>query len=144
MYTTQIKLTFTVFGDVFNPVEFTDILDIPFSYMWLKGDEIKIIDGLEKRNSIRRRKESAWTYALDYSTTLNFDDLSAQFEEVFSGREDTIRSFISSNNLDAIVNVVVEIANSQVPSLTLSKSFINILSKIGSEIDFDIYVLDQD
>lgn len=144
MYTTQIKLTFTVFGDVFDPLDFTDAIGITCSDMWLKGDVIKTVDSLERGHSTRRRRESAWIYSSDYYTTLNFYDLLVPFEKTFRGKAKLIKDFVSSNDLDTIVNVIVEIANGQAPSLALSKSFINFLNELGSEIDFDIYVLDED
>lgn len=143
-FVTQIKLVFVVFGDVFNPENLTALLNISPSNTWKKGDGLEMNSKFRKDVQIPKRKESAWEYRIDFIETLDFHDVSIRFEKTFDNKLDIIRKFIYENDLDATVNIVVEIAAGNVPSLNIPKTMISALSKIGSELDFDIYVLEHE
>lgn len=140
-WVTQIKLVFLVFGDAFNPEDFTKLVNIPPSEIWIKGDEIKTNIHLRKSKTLPKRKESAWEYTEGYMQTLDFGILSRHFEHVFSNKKHEIRKFIEANDLDATVNIIVEVVDGQTPSLTLSKDFISLLNDMDLELDFEVYIL---
>lgn len=143
-FVTQIKLIFVVFGDVFNPEKFTKQVGILPSNTWVKGDEITTNSKFRRDGQSPQRKESAWEYSIDFIETLDFNDVAIQFEKTFGDKKGDIRNFIQENNLESSVNVVVEIAEGNVPSLNVSKNMICVLGEIGSELDFDIYVLESE
>jgi Domain of unknown function (DUF4279) len=141
---TQIKLIFLVFGESFNQDDFTKQLGVDSSSKWNKGDDIKIGNDLRKSKSIHKRKDTAWEFTEGYKQTFDFEDLTKRFEELFSNKVDVLKSFTERYNLNLTINVVVEIANGEAPSLSLSKSFITLINEINSEIDFDLYVYDKE
>ena len=143
-FVTQIQLNFVVFGDVFNPKDFTEHIGISPSNTWVKGDEITTYAKFRKGNEFPRRKESAWEFTVGFIETLDLDDLTLQFEKTFGNKKSVIRNFIQKNDLDSTVGIVVEIAEGNVPSLNVSKNIISVLGEIGSELDFDIYVFEDE
>lgn len=144
-YVTQIKVILSVFGDIFNPKRFSEYIGVSPTDFWVKGDEIPQRKGLVRReNSKPLRKESSWEYSTGFIQTLHFDSVSKIILEKFDEHTLRISNYIQEQGLEIKMDVVVEIVDNQSPSLSLSKSFISFLHKVGSEIDFDIYVLENE
>jgi hypothetical protein len=120
---TQIKLIFLVFGDSFIQDDFTNLIGVKPSSTWNKGDDLKIGNEFKRTKSTHKRKDTAWEFTEGYKKTLDFEDLTKRFEELFSSKASILKSFTEKYNLSLTVNVVVEIVNEETPSLSLSKEF---------------------
>ena len=144
-YTTQIKVIISVFGDVFNPQKFSKIIGVTPTDFWIKGEEISQRNGLvRKEDTSPKREESAWEYSTRFIPTLYLDEVSKIFLEKFDKHTLKIKNYIQEKDLEIKVDVVVELVKNQSPSLNLSKDLITFLNDIGAEIDFDIYVLEDE
>lgn len=145
-YVTQVKIILSIFGDIFNPQKFSKFIDITPTDMWNKGDEIPPRKGLERKDGTKHvRKESVWEYSTDFIQTLSFEEVSKIILEKFDEqRVAKIRSYIEKEKGEIKLDVVVEIVDNQSPSLSLSKDLITLLNSTGAEIDFDIYVLENE
>lgn len=142
---TQIKLIFVVFGKFFFPEELTKLINIKPSNTWKLGDEIRTNISYRKKNAqFPQRKESGWEYSSDFVKTLDFNEVSSSFEFLFLDRAKILKDYIEKNNLEASLNVVVEIANNQVPSLNFSKKLISLIHTLGAELDIDTYILEEE
>ncbi|ELR71940.1 hypothetical protein C900_02125 [Fulvivirga imtechensis AK7] len=143
-FVTQLKLTLVVFGDPFNPIDFTKDIGVEPSDSWLKGDLIDTYMELRKGKSMQKRKESAWEYSIGFISSLDFSELTLQFERIFEGKTGAIKKYVENNQLEVTVNAVIEIANGETPSLNLSKEFISFIHDLGAELDFDLYLLEDE
>jgi hypothetical protein len=144
-FITQIKLIFIVFGISFEPHDFTKNIGIKPTNFWKKGDQIKTNTSLRKDNRfLPTRKESAWEYSLGFFETLDFQEVSKKFENIFLSKTEFIKKYIEENKLTAKVDIVVEIANSQTPSLYLDKQFVSLVYSLGAEIDIDTYIFQNE
>lgn len=143
-FITQLKLVFIVFGDIFDPNDFTKKIGISPSNTWVKGDSVTSHQKLKSNRVSLKRKESAWEFSIDFIETLDFGDLSKQFVNKFESKLDLIKKYVEKNNLETTLNVVVEIANGETPSLNLSKEFVSMMNHFGAEVDFDVYVLEDE
>jgi hypothetical protein len=141
---TQIKLIFLVSGDTFSQEDFSRLININPSNTWNKGDEITIGSQYRKDNVFYRKNETVWEFTEGFIETLDFDDISKRFDELFCDKVHVIKGFVKEYSLNVNINVVVEIVNVQPPSLSLSKNFISILKDLDAEIDFDIYIYDEE
>jgi hypothetical protein len=142
---TQIKIILSVFGDVFNPEKFSEYTTIAPTNFWIKGDEIPLRKGLIRRKGAKPvRKESAWEYSTGFREGLYFDEISKVILEKFAEHALQIRNYIQKERLNIKMDVVIEIVDNQIPSISVSTSLISFLNEIGSELDFDIYVLENE
>lgn len=135
---TKIKLRFIVYGDDWNPIELTKLIDlIPTDY-WIK-DEI-----IEKYlPNIVKRKETGWEYDFGTIQSLYLEEITGEFVRLFQSRIDKISSFMVSNNLFSKLFVVPEIASNEVPALFFDREILNMLYQLRTEIDIDLYILDD-
>lgn len=141
-WSTQIKLILRVFGDIFDPESLSKAIKIAPTKSWNKGDEIHLQKGLYTKNGkILLKRESVWQYSTGFVETLNSEDVSNQFEEIFKDKILELKKYIDSNKLDVVFDVVVEIVDDQVPGIHFNKSFLNITNQLGAEIDIDMYLL---
>jgi hypothetical protein len=134
LMTTKIKLIFTVYGDFFNPHEFTELLQIKPTLFGFKGDIIPNRKNIEY-------KQTFWEYSSEFIETLDSQDISNIMIKQFGTSINSIRDYTILNSLSVKVYVVVEIFNNQSPSLFFDKLFINMIAVIGAEIDIDLYYI---
>ncbi|MGM9508115.1 DUF4279 domain-containing protein [Larkinella sp. GY13] len=131
---TRIKLVFSIFGDLLNPLSFSELTGLNPSSTWLKGDTVS--------NRINLfRKETCWTYSSEYIETLYLEELLENFFQKFRANLPKVADYIKINNLETKVDIVVEIVNDEKPSLSFSKHFLDLVVKINGEIDIDLYYL---
>lgn len=144
-FVTQIKLLFIVFGGSFDPQTLTKAISVTPTNVWKKGDKIKSNIFLRRDNKpLPVRSESGWEHSFGFLETLDFQDVSKLFIDVFAPKAELLKSFIEENNLEVTVNVVAEIADGQTPSLHLNKELISFIYYIGAEIDIDTYLFEND
>jgi hypothetical protein len=144
MVKTQIKLELKLYSDFFEPNEFTKLIGIQPTDFWYKGDEIPIHTGKEiiwEGTKKPTRKSTCWEYATDYIETYDISDLSEPLLNMFEPYTDIIAKFVKENNLDVWLGVVAEWnINESTPAVGANKRLIQFLSKIGGQIDIDLYV----
>lgn len=132
---TKIKLIYTVFGDLLNPNLFTEIANLSPTSFWFKGDIVP------NRKVNLTRKETCWEYSIDFIQTLYFDDIASLFVQYFNPKLDDIVKYISENNLETKVDIVVEIVDSEKPAIFFDKNFMDMIVKMNGEID--IYSINE-
>nr|WP_299170376.1 DUF4279 domain-containing protein [uncultured Allomuricauda sp.] len=133
-----MKIVLSIFGDSFNPEEFSELIGIEPTDLWNKGEE------LSRRESSIKRKESAWEYSTGFVQTLFFNEMSKIIMEKFGEHTLKIKNYAEEEGLEMKMDVVVEIVDNQAPSLNISKDLISFSNIIGAEIDFDIYILENE
>jgi hypothetical protein len=144
-FSTQIKLIFVIFGDVLLPDEITNLLKVHPTNFWIKGDPIPLQKGLLRHDDkVPIRQESAWEFSLDFIKTLDVDIVLDQFERVFENKISILKDYILENKLETSLNIVVEIADEETPSIHFNKRIIKLCEALGAEIDIDIYLLNND
>jgi len=128
----KIEIILTVFGDLFNPADFTKLVKITPSISWLKGETA------QKSKVIR--KESAWKFSTSPIKTLFFKDVSpiilSKFEEKINLINKTTLKYGTSVKLE----VILDMYNGQASSISLNERFITFLNNINAKIHFDIYI----
>lgn len=134
-YNTNIKIIFSIFGNTFDPNDFTKSIDILPTNYWLEGDIIPN----NKKN--KKREESAWEYSINFDTVF-FVEVSDKFIVTFKEKVDYIISYINEvKNLTIKFFVVLEIVEEQNIVLYFNKSFLNMVNQLNAEIDIDTYIL---
>lgn len=74
---TRIKLELAVFGELLEPKQFSSLIGIESTSSWYEGDLIP-----NNKHSLRR-KETAWDYTIDFIETLNIEDVTKKFNNLF-------------------------------------------------------------
>ena len=141
-FETQIKLIMVIFGQYFQLDELTELVEITPTQSWTKGDKIPLHQGLVRKDKENRvRQETVWEFSTGFIKTLDFEDVSSQFEKKFENKLSVLGNYIFENKLEAAVDVVVEIADEEKPSIHFNIQIIEICNKLGAEIDIDLYHL---
>lgn len=138
---TQFNIKFSIKGKDFNPDDFTLYLNMIPSNQYKKGEEIPLSKNLIRIKSKLLREESAWVYETKFIKTLHFDEVSLAFLSELNDKLEKIIDYSNRNNVTINVDVIVEIAEDEIPSLLIPKEMIRFLSKLNTEIDFDIYLV---
>ncbi|MGS4345506.1 DUF4279 domain-containing protein [Myroides odoratus] len=135
---TNFRLIYAIFGDSWDPKEFTDVIGITPTAYWKKGDKID-----KYHPNVVLRKETNWEYSFGKTKTLFSEDVTEQFVELFSSKVDTIVNYINENNLESKLFIIPEIFPNQIPGIYLDKRLLNLLVKLNAEIDIDLYVISE-
>ncbi|WP_410878871.1 DUF4279 domain-containing protein [Myroides sp. DW712] len=135
---TNFRLIYAIFGDSWDPKEFTDVIGITPTAYWKKGDKID-----KYHPNVVLRKETNWEYSFGKTETLFSEDVTEQFVELFSSKVDTIVNYINENNLESKLFIIPEIFPNQIPGIYLDKRLLNLLVKLNAEIDIDLYVISE-
>lgn len=140
---TKINLVLSVFGNIFNLDELTNIVGLLPTAQWQQGDEILIQLGQIRRTIPLLRKETAWEFSTGYTTTWDFQELSTKFVAQFSSKALAIRQFSERYELEIKVELVVKIASDQVPSLFFDRHFLQVVHDLNAVIEPDLYLYDS-
>lgn len=144
-FETQIKLILVIFGDYFPLNELTELVKITPTQTWTKGDEIPSHTGLVRKDIKNHvRQETVWEFSTGFIKTLDSEDVFFQFEKKFENKLSVLSRYIRENELEAVVDIVVEIADEEKPSIHFNKQIIKLCDKLGAEIDIDLYQLRND
>lgn len=130
MNKTNIKVEFRMLGKKFNVEEVTKILDVLPTSCWKKGEKV--------RNTERRYTE--WTYSTQCVETLDLNVPLRELKKMFILKADALCTLKEKYDLDYILEVVVIIENDEVPAMYFESDILQFLSKIGAEIDIDMYI----
>lgn len=130
---TQIKLVFAVFGDLLKPEALSNLVRIPPTEFWNKGDLVS------SRKKGLVRKETCCEYSTGFIQTLFLEDVVKKFVELINPNLDLLTKYIYENNLETKVDVIVEIENGEKPSLSIDKNLMNFVLKTNGIIDIDLY-----
>jgi hypothetical protein len=128
----QMKIVFSIFEDIFNPIDFTEYIGIQPSSFYFKGDKIPNRNGL-------LRQESSWDYSIGFIQTLLFEDVAQIYLETFENKIDDIREYIKRYKLEAKIYIVVEIGDEETPALYFDKPFLETVHRLNAVIDIDMY-----
>ena len=134
MQMTQIKLLFSIFGDLLNPSLFSKLISLNGSDFGFKDDPIP------NRNNLKR-KETFWEYSSGFTQTLYLEELTDIFVQKFNPCLATIIRYIEENSLETKIFIVIEIIDDEKPSLFFKKEFMDMVVKMNGEIDIDLYIL---
>ena len=135
MFKTRIKLTFSIFGDDFDPHLVDNIMKIENTSYYKKGEVIA------NRNNLVR-KETNWQYSEGFVETLFLDELTDDFVDLFVKKVE-LQQFINQYNLETKLEVILEIVDDEKPSLSFNKKFLHFINRINAEIDIDMYLLNS-
>jgi len=130
---TVVNAKFMIIGDEnFDPDIATNTLKINPTKVGRKGELI--------RGGRLKRKESFWEISTDYKKSYDINDQLDQILNIIIPVKEELMSIISSNNLYAKIEFVINIENNEKPAMHLQKNVIDFASEIGAEIDFDLYI----
>ncbi|MCK8141821.1 DUF4279 domain-containing protein [Flavobacterium sp. I-SCBP12n] len=134
-YHTNIKIVFSIFGSDFNPIDFTESINISPTKFWVEGELIPN----NKKN--KKREESCWEYSIQ-SETIYFEEVSEIFYNIFNNKIENINNYLTEvKNVTVKFDIVLELAEEQGVSLFFNRNFLSMVSKLDSEIDVDTYIL---
>lgn len=134
-YNTNIKIVFSVFGNSFNPNDFTKSININPTKFWIEGELIPN----NKKN--RKREESCWEYSIQ-SDTIYFEEISEMFFNVFGGKIKNINNYLAKiKDVTVKFDVVLELAEEQGVALFFNKNFLKMVNSLDSEVEIDTYIL---
>lgn len=133
---THIKLIFSIYGDVLDSDEFTELIGISPTAYWNKGDSIK------DNKKEKKRIESAWEYVVNNMETIYFEEISNEFVKLFNDKVEDILLFKKNNKLTIKFDIVLEIVKDDGVVMSFNRDFLEIVNKLGAEIETDTYVLD--
>ena len=136
-HNTKIKLEFTVFGDLLDPLNFSKKIKLNPSNYWYKEDLIK------KNNPNLRRKETAWEYVIDWIETLDIEDCTNAFIKTFSAKVILIQEYIRAHHLEAKIDFVIKVYNDNSPAIYFNRPFLNLINILEAEIDIDLYYINS-
>lgn len=136
---TNFRLTYSVFGVNWNPMELTKIIGITPTAYWKKGDKID-----KYHPKVVLRKETNWELSLGVYETLFSEDITDKFVELFLSRVDVLARFIEDNNLKSKLFIIPEISNNGTPGIYLDKRLLNLLVKLNAEVDIDLYAVSEE
>ena len=129
---TRIKLTFIIYGDMFNIDEFSEIINISPTDFAYKGDKLKF----------RVSTDTFWKYSFKDITSLYIGDSLKPLEKIVSPRIEEISSFIHKNNLKSIMRFKVETNKELSPAIVFDNNIVKLLYKLNASIDLDLYIYD--
>ena len=129
---TRIKLTFIVYGDMFDIDEFSKIINISPTEFAYKGDKLKF----------RISTDTFWKYSFKDIISLYVEDSLKPLKKIITQRIEEISSFMKKNNLKSIMRFKVETNKEPAPAIVFENNTINLLSKLNSSIDLDLYIYD--
>jgi hypothetical protein len=129
---TTIKLTFIIYGDMFNIDEFSEIINISPTDFAYKGDKLKF----------RVSTDTFWKYSFKDITSLYIGDSLKPLEKIVSPRIEEISSFIHKNNLKSIMRFKVETNKEPSPAIVFDNNIVKLLYKLNASIDLDLYIYD--
>jgi len=139
---TRINIKLAIFDDFLIPEDLSSYINLLPSSSWKKGDTIPIHKGMSEINqSVHLRKESLWEYSTGFVETLFFEEVSTKIEITLIDKISKLQEYIKRSKLSVSINIIVEIVDEQVPSLHFNLSFINMVNKLGAEIDIDTYIM---
>ncbi|MBP2619253.1 DUF4279 domain-containing protein [Chryseobacterium jejuense] len=134
-YNTNIKITFSIFGCFFDPNDLTKLIGIVPTNIWIEGEVIPN----NKKN--KKREESAWEYSI-YSDTIYLEEISDRLVSIFKEKVIIVNDYVDqTNGLTIKFDIILEIAEEQGVVLYFNKSFLNMVSELGAEIEVDNYIL---
>ena len=129
---TRSKLTFIVYGEMFDIDEFSKIINISPTEFAYKGGKLKF----------RISTDTFWKYSFKDIISLFVEDSLKPLEKIITPRIEEISSFIQKNNLKSIMRFKVETNKEPAPAIVFENNIINLLSKLNSSIDLDLYIYD--
>ncbi|MDL2283066.1 DUF4279 domain-containing protein [Odoribacter sp. OttesenSCG-928-G04] len=142
---TQIKLILSIFGEYFSIDELTNLMKIKPTQTWTKGDIIPLPQGLcRKDNSTRIREYTNWEFSIGFIETLDFEDVSKCFEDIFENKIIILKNYIQEKGIEAVMNIIVEVYDNQSPGIHLNSQIIKISRALNAEIDIDLYIMTND
>ena len=127
---TRIKLTFIIYGDMFNIDEFSEIINISPTDFAYKGDKLKF----------RVSTDTFWKYSFKDITSLYIGDSLKPLEKIVSPRIEEISSFIHKNNLKSIMRFKGETNKEPSPAIVFDNNTVKLLYKLNASIDLDLYI----
>jgi hypothetical protein len=130
----QLKLELVFFGDLLNPLEFTEIIGIPATNYWHKGDPISSNDKVY-------RQETAWEYSTGFIKTYYLEEVTNLLLDKFEFHSNLISEYLKLKKIEAKLYVTAESESGNSPALFFDKKLIRFLSKIEGVIDVDLYFL---
>lgn len=130
---TNIRVIFSIYGEEISLDYITNKLNIKPNFFYKKGDKIK-------NNSLYKRMEDYWSINTGDQVSLDINEQLNQILEQIQDKESELLEIKKLYNPDFKFDVVIIIENNELPAVYLEKKIINFASKIGAEIDFDMYI----
>ena len=129
---TRSKLTFIVYGDMFDIDEFSKIINISPTEFAYKGDKLKF----------RVSTDTFWKYSFKDIISLFVEDSLKPLEKIVTPKIEEISSFIQKNNLKSIMRFKVETNKEPSPAIVFDNNIVKLLYKLNASIDLDLYIYD--
>jgi len=122
-------MEYVIFGNNFDPDEFTALVNIMPTESIRKGDIVgKKIKRVAETNS--------WTLRIDTDVG-NVKELFDNFFLKIKGKEEMFQKY--GNEHEAAINVVIDFPKAIGPAFNISNKMLKEFSKMGISIDIDLY-----
>ncbi|HHN8460649.1 TPA: DUF4279 domain-containing protein [Morganella morganii] len=129
---TTVRVYFSIYGDFFDVDDVTQRLCLQPSEVKIKGC---IPDG-KKRPNI----ETAWKLSTGDEVSHDINDQLDKVITLLDGKDNQLQSIKNQYNVRFIFSLIVKIENGEKPGMYFNTEKLDFISKIGAEIDIDLYI----
>ena len=130
-YLSESYVSFTLYGDKFDPAEFTKIIGIQPKRTGIKGEPGEYIAALI---------ETFWQYSSEKTDALEgLENAIEMFIEKFESKIDIINQYKANNNLGSKCDIVIFQKKKESVGAFLSNSFIRFLNALDTPIEVCVY-----
>ena len=130
---TNVKVEFCIFGDEFDPSNITQNLNIEPNQTHIKAEPIP-----HRKNLFW--KETLWEINTDYEECYDINHILRKILDKILDKTDILLSIKKMYDVEMKFYIVIVIENNETPGMGLNQETIEFMGKIGSSIDFDIYI----
>jgi hypothetical protein len=134
---TNVMVKFIIYGDSFEPSFITEQLTLMPNETYMKGDPTG-------RSGINKRKETTWSISTGYEESYDINEQLKKILLLLNGKADKLVELKHSVSVEILFMIVVKIKNEEFPAMRLGKDIIHFMSTIGAEVDFDVYVFNDE
>ncbi|EOL44742.1 hypothetical protein RV11_GL002491 [Enterococcus phoeniculicola] len=132
MSATRVKVKLTIEGEDLDPNIVTEKIGLTPNITHKRGEKLK---------NNRTRRHGSWGIIQEFEESY---DISIQLNKLLgliTNKEDKLLYIKEMYSCTIIVSVIIEIENKEVPGIVIEEGFSSLVSKIGADIDIDIYIM---
>lgn len=129
---TNVKSEFIAIGELLEPEEFTQKLQIVPNRICSKGEKIN--------NSNTTRDVGRWELFTEYEESLDINNQLKKIYYKLIDKKDLLKILKEKMELEYVFDFAINIKNRETPAIYFEQKFIGFCKDIGAIIDIDTYV----